>query len=217
MTIRKYLHSCLGIEQNWKRLLVDPGQFCFIENKITPEDIGPVDALLLTHKHGDHYYPEALKKILAQKQAPIIAHPEIGELIAEEGLEWQKIQPGETKEIAGFHVASFEAPHERLPVPCPHNSAYRINGSILLPGDSYGVIGVEHCDILALPVAGPWSQLAHGIDFAKLLKPRIVIPIHDAIIKDFMLERIYDMCRVALEGSGIDFQPLGLGDILEVE
>lgn len=217
MTIKKYLHSCIVMEHEGRRLLADPGMFSFIEGKITPEDIGSVDVILLTHNHQDHYYPEALKKIIAVQPAPIITHAEIGELLDREGLHWERMQVGESREIAGFTIKAFEAAHERLPIPCPHNNAYLINDTVLLPGDSYSVRGIDHCDILALPVAGPWSHLADGIDFAKRLKPRIVIPIHDAIIKDFMLERIYTMCNTALTPQGIEFHPLYLGDTFEVE
>ncbi len=217
MTIKKYLHSCILIEHNGKRLLADPGAFSFIEGKIAPEDIGPVDVILLTHAHQDHYFPEALKKIIALHPAPIVTHAEIGELLDQEGLHWERIRAGESKEVAGFTVRAFEAAHERLPMPCPQNDAYLINGTVLLPGDSYSVRGIDYCDILALPVAGPWSHLADGIDFAKRLKPRVVIPIHDAIIKDFMLERIYAMCDTALKSEGIEFHPLYVGDTFEAE
>lgn len=217
MIIKKYLQSCISIEQEGKRLLTDPGTLCFIEEKITPEDIGLVDVIVLTHSHPDHYYPEALKRILALRNAPIITHPEIGALLDVEGLAWQSIQAGEHKEVAGFHIQAFEAPHEHLPIPCPHNLAYVINEKVLLPGDSYSVRGVSHCDILALPVAGPWSRLADGTDWAIALKPRVVIPIHDAIIKDFFLERLYGMCREALEPAGIEFHPLAIGEAFVYE
>ena len=216
MVIKKYLHSCIVLEQNGKRLLIDPGIFSFLEEKIKPEDIGPVDTILLTHKHPDHYYPEALKKISALRKTLIITHAEVGELLDQEGLEWEEIKIGESKESAGFRITALEAPHGHLPIPCPHHLAYLVNEKILLPGDSYSVVGLDACEILTLPIAGPWSRLSDGIDFAKKLRPRIVIPIHDVIIKDFMLERMYTMCRLALEGEGIDFHPLDLGESCEI-
>ena len=69
MKIYKYLHSCLVLEENGKRLLIDPGAFSFLEGLLKPEDIGPVDAILLTHQHLDHYYPDALKIILGLRAA----------------------------------------------------------------------------------------------------------------------------------------------------
>ncbi|MBI4599504.1 MBL fold metallo-hydrolase [Candidatus Uhrbacteria bacterium] len=212
MTIKKYLQSCIVIEKNGKRLLADPGTLCFIEEKITPEDIGAVDVIILTHSHPDHFYPEALKRICALRDAPIVTHPEIGVLLDAEGLAWQPIRAGESVDAAGFHLQALEAAHEHLPIPCPHNLAYFIDEKVLLPGDSYSVKGIDHCDILALPTAGPWSRLVDGTDWAITLKPRVVIPIHDAIIKDFFLDRITAMCRAALEPAGIEFCPLGIGE-----
>ena len=37
--IQKLLHSCLLIEESGKRILIDPGDYCFIEKKITPEQL----------------------------------------------------------------------------------------------------------------------------------------------------------------------------------
>lgn len=217
MIIKKYLHSCILVEKNGKRLLVDPGWFSFVEERIKPEDIGPVDVIVLTHSHPDHFYPDALKKIIALQQTRIITHAELGVLLDKEGLAWEAIQEGETKGCAGFRITALHGPHEKLPLPCPQNCAYYIDDTLLLPGDSYNVEGLDHCDVLALPVAGPWSRLADGVDFAKALRPRIVIPIHDWIIKDIFLERIYGMCRAVFAKEGIQFQPLGLGEGLEIE
>lgn len=48
------------------------------------------------------------------------------------------------------------------------------------------------------------------------LQPKIVIPIHDTIIKDFMLQRMYDlMLKPILEQQGIRFKPLALGEQYE--
>jgi L-ascorbate metabolism protein UlaG (beta-lactamase superfamily) len=62
MQIKKYLHSCILIEESGKKLLFDPGAFVFIEGKFKPEEIVPVDVVVVTHSHPDHFFPEALKE-----------------------------------------------------------------------------------------------------------------------------------------------------------
>lgn len=217
MIIRKYLHSCLLVEEKGKRLLIDPGAFSFVEKKLKPEDLGPVDAILLTHKHPDHYFPEALKALHRMRPARIICSDEIGALLKQDGLPCEPIKPGGKMEVAGFKVEAFDAPHGELPVEVPHNMAYFINGKLVHPGDSFEARPPKGCEVLALPIAGPWATVKAAMDFARSLKPKHVIPIHDAIIKDFMLERMYDlMLKPSLEKAGIAFHPLGLGEALEV-
>ena len=223
MTIRKYLHSCLLVEENGRKLLIDPGAYSFIEKRLRPEDIGAVDVIAITHPHLDHYFPDALKTLA--RGATIIADKEICAPLAKEGLACEPLRARKSKTIAGFKIKALTAPHGPIPADIPHNQAYLINGKFLHPGDSFSVagvhphtklgVGVKKCDTLALPVAGPWVKLVDALAFAKKLKPKHVIPIHDAIIKDFMLERIYAMCKATLEKDGISFHPLALGETLE--
>ncbi len=216
MVIRKFLHSCILIEDHGKRLLIDPGAFSFVENKIRPEDIGAVDAILLSHKHPDHYFPDALKKILAIRSAPIVAHDEIGALMAQDGLISETVKTGETKIVAGFTISAFTAPHGPLPVELPHNLAYLVDERYLHPGDSLHPEGIGHIEVLGLPVAGPWLALKDALDWAVTVKPQHVIPIHDAIIKDFFTDRVYQMCEEYLSKQNIAFHPLKLGEVFEI-
>jgi len=207
MLIRKYLHSCILLEENSKKILIDPGAFSFVEKKLKPEDIGPVDVLLLTHKHPDHYFPEALKVI---KATTIIANEEICALLTQEGLVAEVINEGETKTVAGFTIKALQAPHEPIPTECPHNLAFVINNKLLHPGDSFRTDAP--CEVLFLPIAGPWCRLVDALEFAKTIGPKTTIPIHDGIIKEFMLERMYAMCKTKLSEKSIVFHPLALGE-----
>lgn len=206
MRITKYLHSCLLVEDNGKKLLIDPGAFSFGPAMLRAEDIGPVDVIVITHQHPDHYYLPALKILMtANPSTVIVTHDEIGALLQSEGLGYQLIKAGDTVSIAGFDVQAFEAAHEAIPVSPPHNVAYLINERLLHTGDSLSVKGLDRCEILAMPVAGPWLKLVDAIAFAKSFQPRHVIPVHDAIIKDFFLERMYQMCAKNLEGNDTVF------------
>ena len=215
MMIKKFLHSCILLEENGKKLLIDPGWFCFIENKIKPEDIGPVDVILLTHRHPDHYYPEALKWFVSKRKIKIICNEEISDLLKKENIESEIIKSSEIKTAEGFSIKAFDAPHGCLPIEVPHNVAFLINNKVLHPGDSFEV-EVPGVQVLLLPIAGPWATLSAAMEFANRLRPETVIPIHDAIIKDFMLERMYTMCKSFLEKNKIDFKPLGIGHSLDI-
>lgn len=195
-------------------MLIDPGAFSFIEERVKPEDLGPVDVVILTHKHPDHFYPEALKKIYAVKPFTLVASEEICELTKKEGLGGESIKAEETREIEGFTIKAFEAPHGPIPVEPPHNLAYLINNTLLHPGDSFEVKGIA-AKVFALPVAGPWARLVDALEIAKELAPKKVVPIHDAIIKDFMLERIHAMSAESLGKNNISFHSLKIGEEFE--
>lgn len=215
MKIQKFLHSCILIENAGKRLLIDPGAFSFIEKQITPKDIGPVDCILLTHKHLDHYFPEAIEEFCAMRpdiHTPIIANEEICALIKQQHLSADIIREGETRIVEGFKIHALKAPHEPIPAECPHNLAFVINDKLLHPGDSLHTSA--ECDLLFLPIAGPWCRLIDAIEFAEKIKPKKIIPIHDAIIKDFMIERMYQLCENKVK-SFASFHPLKLGEHFE--
>ena len=212
MTIKKYLHSCLLLEKDGKKLLIDPGAFSFIEGKLTPEDIGPVDAILISHKHQDHFEPAILKQFLEFGPTVIQTIGDIRGELDKVGIASELLAPGDHTTIVGFDVQVANAPHGALPLPLPDNAAFLIDG-LLHPGDSFHPEGIAACETLALPIAGPWATMVAALELVDKLKPKTVIPIHDAIIKDFMLERMYDrMLKPLLEERGIVFRPLGLGE-----
>ena len=216
MIIKKFLHSCILIEEENKRLLIDPGAFSFADGTLKPQDIGPVDVVVITHRHVDHCDVEALKALYALKPFSIVANSDVGAVLTKDGFNYETIRGGEKGSVGGFMIESIIAPHELIPSESVSNSAYLINDKFLHTGDSLTISGLSSCDVLALPVAGPWLKLVEAIELAYLLKPRIVIPIHDWIIKDIMLERIYAMCKAKLETRGIEFKPLGLGEKLDI-
>ncbi|MEK9157366.1 MAG: MBL fold metallo-hydrolase [Patescibacteria group bacterium] len=215
MIIKKFLHSCLLLEKEGQRLLIDPGSFSFIEGKVKPEDIGPVDAILITHKHADHYDPAALRQFLSFGPTVIHTIQDIRTELDKEGIASQLLTPGDERQIATFNVKVLNAPHEAIPVPVlPDNAAYLVDG-LLHPGDSFHPEIIPACDTLALPIAGPWATIMESLNFLDRVKPKTVIPIHDAIIKDFMLERIYNyMLKPTLEARGITFRPLEINEPL---
>lgn len=214
MVVQKFFHSCLLLEDHGKRLLIDPGLFSFIEGRLKPEDIGAVDAILISHKHQDHFDPDILKRFLSFGPTEIHTIAEIDEDLVKAGLSSIVLKGGDTKEIAGFAVEVFHAPHGPLPIAVPDNAAFLING-LLHPGDSFYPAGLTGCETLALPISAPWLTLNQALEMVDRLTPKRVVPIHDGIIKDFMLERMYDrMLRPILEQKEVAFIPLGLGDNL---
>lgn len=61
MKITKLEHSGIALEKSGETLLCDPVE---IQEKLP--DFNNVVAIIITHKHGDHFQPEVIMKILAQ-------------------------------------------------------------------------------------------------------------------------------------------------------
>ena len=36
---------------------------------------------------------------------------------------------------------------------------------------------------MALPVAGPWMKLEEAIEYAKAVKPKVIFPVHDGMLR----------------------------------
>ncbi len=220
MKIKKYLHSCVVLEENGKRLMFDPGAFVFIENQLKPEDIGPVDVIVITHSHPDHYFPEALKALQALHPFTLVASEEIIKFAQDEaGLECavEYATPGEVKNIEGFSIQAFDVPHERIPVSCPHNMGYKINDAVYHPGDSYLVpASLGRVKVLLLPNGGPWATTCQTVEFAKAVQPEIAVPIHDAVHKEFWLERLNNSMAGWMKDININYKALAVAEELNI-
>lgn len=55
---------------------------------------------------------------------------------------------------------------------------------MLHPGDSFKVL-TGLVDVLMLPAGGPFMKLSDSIDYMSALRPRLVIPIHQAGLASF--------------------------------
>lgn len=227
MVIEKFLHSCLRVTNGGQRLLTDPGAFCFADGRVKPEDLGPVDVILLTHEHPDHFEPEALRRIVQHQvlNTVILAHPPLADKVRAAGLPCEDITPETTRTIGTFTIEAMDTPHGPLPFPVPPHCGYLITGSVkhlvsdtwslYHPGDSLVFPNGRAIDVLALPVAGPWCTVIAAVEAAKALQPKLVFPIHDAIIQPFFIDRLHWIVGKGFEGSGIEFRPAVLGTVLE--
>ncbi len=216
MKIRKFLHSCIFIEHGDSSILIDPGEFSFIEGKFAPADIPAADAVFLTHEHSDHYFPSALTVITGKRKSRIVTNGSVATLLAKEGISAEVLAPGQTTVVGSFSIEAIEAPHGTLPVSVPENVGYFINGTVFHPGDSLTFTLSKNPKVLLLPITAPWLAMANAVETALRIKPEIAVPIHDAIMKDFMLARIYGLAERILRGAGIEFRPLAPGETLEV-
>ena len=184
MKLTKYEQSGFIFEaENGFRLAFDIGNKTLLERL---EGVR-VDAMLVSHIHGDHFSLEQIKKLSPKK---LFLNRECNETLGEEVLpfESQIVKVGDTIKIDDIEVVFFNVEHgPNVSSPLIENFGFLIKSdgeTIYFAGDMFYESGIEvkelEVDYALLPVGtfytfGPQEAL----DFAKKFK-RIgeIIPMH---------------------------------------
>ena len=77
MKITKFNQSCLLVETNNKRFLIDPGNIGYDEYLLN--EWKDIDYILITHRHGDHCNVEAINTIAKRDNAKIYTTKEVAD------------------------------------------------------------------------------------------------------------------------------------------
>lgn len=202
MKITKLGHSCLLIEENNTRILVDPGTFtnkdAFLQN---------IDLILITHGHSDHLDVKLVKEILQNNQAYIFTNQEAADILIKEAVGSQILMAGDVKQIKDLKIEAFGDIHEPVypTEDAGTNLSFLINDKFFIQGDAYNLPEKE-ISAMSLAVVGPWVKTDIAIDYALELKPKTVIPVHDGNITT--PGGFYAMPEKILTANEIKFQPL---------
>lgn len=179
MKITKYGHACLVLENQGKKLIIDPGEF-------TPEfgDTDSIVAVVITHMHGDHFHPPHLQSIFATNpDAQLYATQEV----ADQATDMKVIvpQPGDTAEVGGFSLRFFGETHAAVHADFPpcQNIGVLVNDTFYYPGDSFTMPTLP-VKVLAVPVSAPWLKMGEAIDFLRAVKPVYCFPTHNALLSE---------------------------------
>ncbi len=211
MRITKYGHSCLLIEEGEARILIDPGRF-----SSGFENLAGLDAIFITQQHQDHLIPENISGLLAKNPlAKVYADEQSATILGQQGTTVQAVHESDQFEVAGVAVEVFGRDHAVLhpQIPVIRNVGYLVAGRLFHPGDSHTVPG-KPVEILALPLVAPWSNIEQTIDYALELKPKLMVPIHDAITD---MPGIYEgLLESLVAPAGIKYRLLRAGESLEL-
>ena len=183
MRITHLGHSCLLVQVRGQRILIDPGAF-----SPGAVDLTELDVILVTHQHGDHLDLPRLPALLEiNPQARLYAEPQAALVMEKAGIGAEYIVADKTLTFGPVEVTPVGQMHalinEALPRVGNLGAVIRAEGepSLFHPGDAYdGEPG--QIDILALPLNAPWTASRDTIAFAQRIRPRLCIPIHDALL-----------------------------------
>jgi L-ascorbate metabolism protein UlaG (beta-lactamase superfamily) len=216
MRLTQWGHACVRLERDGSRLVIDPGSFSDLSVLDT------ADAVLVTHEHADHVVIDAVRDLIAKRSDLHVWAPgAVVDLLdgADDGTErLHAVREGDEFTAVGFRVTVVGEQHAPIhpDVPRIANVAYLVDGVVLHPGDSFTQppAGTTRIEVLLTPVAAPWLKIGEAIDYVRAVGPRIVVPIHDAILGErgtALVDRL-----VTQLGGAAEYRRLGAGEELIV-
>ncbi len=207
MKITKYEHACLVVEEQGKRLVIDPGKFS-ISFAPEPDTV----AVVITHIHNDHFDPDHISAI--KELNPSVRIFSTHQVSASEGeLNIEPVQAGQEIEVEGFKLKFYGGQHELFAD--TENIAVLVNDTLLHPGDSYTKAD-KPVKVLAAPASAPWLRVTEASQFIKDVQPSKVFPIHNALLSEIGESIHYRILSGAAAEAGSEWLVLKPGESLEV-
>ena len=179
MQITKIGHCCLVVAENSTRVMIDPGKY-----STGYEDYENIDAILITHEHGDHCHVDGVKEVLAKNpEATVYTNGAVAPLLDEAGIAYTLVADGDAFSVKDMPIEAHEFEHEEVHPRIQRvlNTGFYIASKFWYGGDALAAPD-RPIEILALPVAGPWMRMRDSIDYCLAVKPKIAFPVHDGIL-----------------------------------
>lgn len=178
MRLTKYAHSCVLVEDDDARVLIDPGNLTRGFDELTG-----LTGILITHQHADHVDVDRLGPLLEHNpDATLYADEATAGILAERDIDAHAARQGDRLDV-GVEVVVYGVDHAVIhpEIPRVPNVGYLVGGRFFHPGDSFTTPDVP-VEILGLPTAAPWLKASEAIDFLRAVAPRVAIPIHEALL-----------------------------------
>jgi L-ascorbate metabolism protein UlaG (beta-lactamase superfamily) len=184
-------HACFEITGNDSSIVVDPFLTGNPKADIGPDDLSNVDAVLLTHGHGDHLGDGIA---IAQKNnATVVAPYELALFCQSKGCE--DVHPmhiggahrfpfGMVKMVIAFHGGGVEGDESGQYTTIPCGYVVTVDGkNIYHAGDTALTLEMQllqgQVDVMLVPIGDNFTM---GIEDAAravaFVKPKVVIPMH---------------------------------------
>lgn len=211
MKFAKLEHSGCVIEKDGARIVCDPVEF----GTSLPE-LDNVVALVITHKHGDHLQPEKIAAILDRNPGVRIFTTTD---TASDIPNAETVKNGDVVNVGGFELRFFGENHAAIvpgKIPC-QNIGVVVDGKIMNPGDAFDMPDdVVQPEIVLVPSSAPWCKVCEGMEYIKLVQPKLVVPVHNAVLSELGNGFNNNWLRVACEEVGAELASLEIGESVEI-
>ncbi len=218
MKITKFPQSCLLIETNKKKVLVDPGNLKYKEEYF---DIwSNADVILITHKHADHCNTEILEKL--NKNIKIYSTREVQN--ANETLKINVIKENDVIELENIKIEVVHAIHGYHPLLKGDKEIYENVGYIIDDGKNRIYITSDticfkndyKADILCMPVTGYGVTMSafEAALYAKEVGATLVLPTH---MDNPALPPNFEFIKEMFERYDVEYEILENDESIEIE
>jgi L-ascorbate metabolism protein UlaG (beta-lactamase superfamily) len=208
MRLTKLGHSCVRLEKDGRRLVIDPGGLTREEDALDG-----AEAVLITHEHFDHFAAERLRA--ADPRLGVYTCGAVAEDLADLGGRVHTVGEGDSLTVAGFEVAVAGQRHEVVhpDVPPVQNVGFLIDGEVFHPGDAFTVLNAP---TLLVPGQAPWMKAPEMIEYLRAVTPRRAIAIHDGLLNDVGLGLVDSQLTAEGERQRADFRRLRPGESIDL-
>ena len=223
MKITKYNQSCLLVETNGKRILIDSGKFGYTDDKLKNEWIN-IDIILITHKHSDHCYKEIIDEIIKRDNSKLYITQEIQS--AHHFDRYNIVKENDTFNIDDIQIEVVHAVHGYLTGmrerggEILENVGYIINDGrtkLYTTSDTINFYNDYKCDVICMPFNGNGLTMGiiDGLDFASAIKPKLLLPVHMEHPNPIMNPDINTLIREVGE-KHLNYKILKVGEFVEI-
>jgi L-ascorbate metabolism protein UlaG (beta-lactamase superfamily) len=198
MLLTKFGHSCIRLEKDGARLVIDPGIWA------GPDVLTDASAVLITHEHADHLDDEAVRAALtADSELRLWASETVAGQLAEFGDQVRAVHHGDTFAAAGFEVHVYGSEHALVDsaVPVVPNTGFAVDGELFHPGDSF-TVPEDKIPTLLVPVSGPWLKFSDVADYIRTCAPERGYWIHDALLNSKGANLLTNLVNLAPTARG---------------
>lgn len=177
MQITHLGHSCVLVEDEDTRVLLDPGNFSDAWHGLRG-----LHAIVVTHQHPDHADPEHLPALVeANPGAAVLLEPQTRD---ELGF-GEAFAAGASRSVGGLELSAVGGRHAVIHADLGRigNVGVVVQGSrrFFHPGDALDT-APEGIEVLAVPAYGPWAAMKETIDFVREVGAPRGFLIHDGLL-----------------------------------
>jgi L-ascorbate metabolism protein UlaG (beta-lactamase superfamily) len=174
-----------------------------------PAEVRDLTAVLITHIHADHLDIGQLVAVLAARPGACVSCDEASAAaLADRGVRAEAVREGDLLDLGvpvsvhGREHAVIHPDLENVP-----NVGYLIADRLFCAGDAF-TVPAPPVDILAVPVGAAWMKAAEAIDWLRVIRPLVAVPVHDhgSVLAEWLCHLLADLgppetTLVALDGS----------------